>query len=65
MDKKTLEKLDDEDWDSFSSPIVFSARFLTMVGKCCGKLCLNCPYDPKFTLGNENIHINFQREIPS
>ena len=65
MDKKTLEKLDDEDWRGFSSRLVFSAKFLAKMGKCCGNLCLNCPYDPKFTLGNEKFHSNFQGEIPT
>jgi len=59
MDKKTLERLDDDDWyilQRQSMPL--PSETLLKLGKCCGNKCLNCPYKPKHTIGNENIHSN-------
>ena len=59
MDKKTLERLDDLDWDTLQrKPLPLSAETLLRLGRCCGNKCLNCPYKPKHTKGNENIHSN-------
>ena len=59
MDKKTLEQLDDLDWDTLQrKPLPLSAVTLIKLGNCCGNKCLNCPYEPKHTKGNENIHSN-------
>lgn len=38
--------------------VPLSVEQLLKVGKCCGNGCLNCPYFPKHTKGNENIHAN-------
>ena len=29
-----------------------SAEFLLERGKCCGSVCTNCPYEPKYIKGN-------------
>ena len=58
MDKATLERLDDDDWEILQrKPFLFSTETLLEFGKCCGKKCINCPYEPKHTLGNKNILI--------
>jgi hypothetical protein len=59
MDKKTLERLDDDDWYILQrKPLPLLAETLLKLGKCCGNKCLNCPYEPKHTIGNKNIHSN-------
>lgn len=59
MDKATLEKLDDEDWNIAQQKIFsLSAETLLKLGQCCGNKCKNCPYEPKHTPGNKNISIN-------
>jgi len=58
MDKATLEQLDNDDWNILQRnqpPLL--AETLLKLGKCCGNKCLNCPYEPKHTPGNKNIHI--------
>ena len=48
MDKATLERLDDEDWNlSKKSKLPIPAKTLLKLGKCCGSKCMNCPYEPK------------------
>ena len=47
MDKATLERLDDDDWEILQrKPFLFSTETLLEFGKCCGKKCMNCPYEP-------------------
>ena len=59
MDKTTLERLDDYDWYILQrNQPPLSSETLLKLGKCCGNKCLNCPYEPKHTIGNENIHSN-------
>jgi len=59
MDKKTLERLDDDDWYILQrKPLPLLAETLLKLGNCCGNKCLNCPYEPKHTTGNKNIHSN-------
>jgi hypothetical protein len=65
MDKTTLERLDDDDWYSLKrKPLPLSAETLLKLGRCCGNKCLNCPYKPKHTIGNENIHFDHESQIP-
>jgi len=60
MDKATLEKLDDDDWNILKrKPFPLPAKTLLKLGRCCGNKCLNCPYEPKHTPGNENTNILF------
>ena len=64
MDKTTLERLDDDDWYSLKrKPLPLSAETLLKLGRCCGNKCLNCPYEPKHSIGNENIHTNHKSQI--
>jgi len=51
--------LDDDDWYILQrKPLPLLAETLLKLGNCCGNKCLNCPYEPKHTIGNENIHSN-------
>jgi len=61
MDKATLEKLDDNDWNTLSVRKLFplSVHSLLKLGQCCGNKCENCPYEPKHIIGNKNINILF------
>ena len=64
MDKATLERLDDDDWNTLQrklSPL--SAETLLKLGRCCGNRCINCPYEPKHTTGIENIQVNHKGQI--
>ena len=64
MDKATLERLDDDDWNTLQrklSPL--SAETLLKLGRCCGNRCINCPYEPKHTTGIENIQDNHKGQI--
>jgi hypothetical protein len=64
MDKATLERLDDDDWNTLQrklSPL--SAETLLKLGRCCGNRCINCPYEPKHTPGIENIQDNHKGQI--
>ena len=64
MDKATLERLDDDDWNTLQrKPFPLSSETLLKLGKCCGNKCMNCPYEPKHTTGNENIHNNYKSQI--
>ena len=64
MDKATLERLDDDDWNILQRNLPpLSAKVLIKLGNCCGNKCLNCPYEPKHTIGNENIHTNNKSQI--
>ena len=64
MDKATLERLDDDDWNILQRNLPpLSAKVLIKLGNCCGNKCLNCPYEPKHTIGNENIHTNHKSQI--
>ena len=64
MDKTTLERLDDDDWYILKrKPLPLLAETLLKLGRCCGNKCLNCPYEPKHTIGNENIHSNHKSQI--
>ena len=57
MDKATLERLDDEDWNlSKKSKLPIPAETLLKLGKCCGSKCMNCPYEPKHTPGNKIVN---------
>jgi len=57
MDKATLERLDDEDWNlSKKSKLPIPAKTLLKLGKCCGSKCMNCPYEPKHTSGNKIVN---------
>jgi len=59
MNKETLERLDDDDWNILKQKIFqLSAETLLKLGKCGGSKCMYCPYEPKHTQGNENIHNN-------
>ena len=65
MNKETLERLDDADWNILNQTIVqLSPETLLRLGKCCGNKCMYCPYEPKHTQGNENIHNNFKSQNP-
>ena len=44
-------------------PFPLSSETLLKLGKCCGNKCMNCPYEPKHTIGNENIHNNYKSQI--
>ncbi len=60
MDKRTLEKLDDEEWNlskRYLTPI--PAKTLIKLGKCCGNKCLNCPFEPKHTPGNKVVNSQY------
>ena len=35
--------------------IVFTELYHTNRGFCCGKGCLNCPYEPKYQKGNTSL----------
>ena len=57
MDKATLERLDDEDWNlSKKSKLPIPAETLLKFGKCCGSKCMTCPYEPKHTPGNKIVN---------
>ena len=57
MDKATLERLDDEDWNlSKKSKLPIPTETLLKLGKCCGNKCMNCPYEPKHTPGNKIVN---------
>jgi hypothetical protein len=30
-------------------------------GKCCGSRCLNCPYEPQYERGNQNLKESLRR----
>ncbi len=53
MDKVTLERLDDDDWNILQSQklLYLSSKKLIELEKCCGSKCINCPYEPKHTQG--------------
>lgn len=56
VDKRTLERLDDEDWGLKKTHLTpIPAKTLIKLGKCCGNKCLNCPYEPEHTPGNKVI----------
>lgn len=57
MDKITLERLDDDDWDILKQQkiVQLSSETLIKLGKCCGSKCINCPYEPKHTPNNTKI----------
>ncbi len=54
MDKITLERLDDDDWNILQRQkiVQLSLETLIKLGKCCDSKCINCPYEPKPTLNN-------------
>jgi len=35
--------------------VVFTESYHTNRGFCCGKGCLNCPYEPKYQKGNTSL----------
>lgn len=35
--------------------VVFTAKYLTERGYCCGSGCTHCPYDPRHTKDNKNV----------
>ena len=35
--------------------VVFTALYHLKRGYCCGNICKNCPYQPKYNTGNINI----------
>ena len=57
MDKVTLERLDDDDWNILKRQKVvqLSSEMLIKLGSCCGSKCINCPYEPKHTPNNTKI----------
>ena len=58
MDKATLERLDDDDWEILQrKPFLFSTETLLEFGKCCGKKCRHCPFFPTGKKGATKINI--------
>ena len=62
MDKVTLERLDDEDWNIKKNTFPISSETLLKLGRCCGNKCMNCPYEPKHTQGNKNIQSIYKNQ---
>ena len=57
MDKATLERLEDEDWNlNKKNNLPIPSKTLLELGKCCGNKCANCPYEPKHIFGNKIVN---------
>ncbi len=63
MDKVTLERLDDDDWNILKRQkvIQLSSEMLIKLGSCCGSKCKHCPYDPLYDKGSTSIRKSLLR----
>jgi hypothetical protein len=60
MDKITLERLNDDDWNILQRQKLFqlSSETLIKLSKCCGSKCINYPYEPKHTPNNDSVYVS-------
>jgi len=45
----------DKDYYLKDGAIILTPTFLRKRGKCCGSLCLHCPFDPHHTKGSTDL----------
>lgn len=56
-EKKKEKKIESPDFYIEDGKYVFTKEFHIKRGSCCGNVCKNCPYFPRYKKGNTTIFI--------